>query len=84
MSVKALERHLMPLMPFIQMDGVTEICINKPKEIYVERNSQFTCHDVAELEYDFLDSLAALIAEFNNKDFPCSQGHCQQVSEFNL
>jgi type IV secretion system protein VirB11 len=70
MSVKALERHLMPLMPFIQMDGVTEICINKPKEIYVERNSQFTCHDVAELEYDFLDSLAALIAEFNNKDFP--------------
>jgi type IV secretion system protein VirB11 len=70
MSIKALERHLSPLMPFIKMDGVTEICINKPKEIYVEKNSQFIRQEVDELEYDFLESLASLIAEFNNKDFP--------------
>ncbi|MDR3491003.1 MAG: P-type DNA transfer ATPase VirB11 [Gammaproteobacteria bacterium] len=70
MSIKALERHLSPLMPFIKMNGVTEICINKPKEIYVEKNSQFTRFNVDELEYDFLESLASLIAEFNNKDFP--------------
>lgn len=70
MSIKALERHLLPLMPFIQMNGVTEICINKPNEAYVEKNGQFTCYEIKELDYAFLDSLASLIAEFNNKDFP--------------
>jgi type IV secretion system protein VirB11 len=70
MSQKALERHLMPLTPFLQMDGVTEICINNSKEIYVEKNGQFIRYAVDELEYDFLESLASLIAEFNNKDFP--------------
>src|SRR3990167_2326386 len=70
MSIIALERHLIPLMPFIEMDGVTEICINQPGEVYVERNSQFTHHVVKELEYGFLETLASLIAEFNNKDFP--------------
>lgn len=70
MSIKALERHLLPLMPFIQMYGVTEICINKPKEVFVEKHSQFTQHNIDELDYDFLESLAGLVAEFNNKDFP--------------
>ena len=70
MSIKALERHLLPLKPFLQMDGVTEICINQPKEIYVEKHSQFIRYPVDELESKFLESLASLIAEFNNKDFP--------------
>lgn len=70
MSIKALERHLVPLMPFLQMDGVTEICINRPCEVFVERNGLFTNFVVDELEYDFLESLAILVAEFNNKDFP--------------
>ncbi len=70
MSIKALERHLVPLMPFIKTDGVTEICINQPEEIYLEREGQFTHHAVPELEYGFLETTAALIAEFNNKDFP--------------
>src|SRR3990167_4719284 len=70
MSIKALERHLMPLMPFIELDGVTEICINKPEEVYVEKRGQFTCHEINELHTNFLESLAALIAEFNNKAFP--------------
>jgi type IV secretion system protein VirB11 len=70
MSIKALERHLVPLAPFIETDGVTEICINQPNEIYVEKNGEFTCHRIEELHYDFLETLAALIAEFNHKDFP--------------
>lgn len=70
MSIKALERHLEPLMPFINADGVTEICINKPQELFVEMAGQFTRHAVPELEHGFLESLAALVAEFNNKDFP--------------
>lgn len=67
MSMKALERHLLPLIPFLQTSGVTEICINQPKELFVEIAGQFTRHQVSELEFDFLESLAALVAEFNDK-----------------
>jgi type IV secretion system protein VirB11 len=70
MSIKALERHLIPLLPFIKSDGVTEICINQPGEIFVEKNRHFTRHIVTELDQGLLEALAALIAEFNNKDFP--------------
>ncbi|HSW93623.1 MAG TPA: P-type DNA transfer ATPase VirB11 [Gammaproteobacteria bacterium] len=70
MSIKALERHLLPLLPFLQMDGVTEICVNRPSEIFVEQHGVFIRYEVDELEYDFLESLAVLVAEFNHKDFP--------------
>lgn len=70
MSIRALERHLAPLLPFIRTDGVTEICINRPQELFVEKAGRFTSYVVPELEYGFLEALAALMAEFNSKDFP--------------
>jgi len=70
MSIKALERHLMPLMPYLKKDGVTEICVNRPCEIFVECDGKFSRHEVNELEFPFLETIAALVAEFNNKDFP--------------
>lgn len=70
MSIKALEYHLAPLMPFLQTEGVTEICINQPGEIYVEQYGQFARHPVESLTIDFLEGLAGLIAEFNHKAFP--------------
>lgn len=70
MSIKALERHLLPLKTFLETDGVTEICINRPKELFVEKHNIFTHHEVPELEQSFLASLAVLIAEFNDEDFP--------------
>lgn len=70
MSTKALERHLFPLIRFIQEDGVTEICINQPQEVYIEKQGQFIRFQVDELDYDFLETLAVLVAEFNHKDFP--------------
>lgn len=70
MSTKALETHLKPIMPFLMMDGVTEICINKPEEIFVEKHSQFQKYSIPELEFGFIETLAALVAEFNKKEFP--------------
>lgn len=70
MSVIALERHLKPLLPFLRTDGVTEVCINTPGEIYVEKQGSFIRQEVDSLAYDFLESLVALIAEYNNKEFP--------------
>ncbi len=68
MSTKALENHLKPLIPFLEMEGVTELCINKPQEIYVERNSQVTRHEVPGLTLTNLDTLADLVAEFNHQE----------------
>lgn len=70
--MKALERHLAPLMPYLKQDGVTEICINRPGEIFVECGGVFSRHEIDELEYPFLEAVAALVAEFNSKDFPAS------------
>ncbi len=68
MSIKALENHLKPLAPFLQMNGVTEICINNPQEIFVEINSKFTRHEIPEFELGFLESLAELVAEYNQQE----------------
>jgi type IV secretion system protein VirB11 len=70
MSMKALERHLAPLTPYLKQDGVTEICINRPCEIFVERGGVFSRHVLDELEYPFMEAVAGLVAEFNSKDFP--------------
>jgi type IV secretion system protein VirB11 len=70
MSMKALERHLAPLMPYLKQDGVTEICINRPGEVFVECGGVFSRHEIDELEFSFLEAIAALVAEFNNKEFP--------------
>src|SRR3990167_4952728 len=70
MSIVALERHLLPLKPFLEKDGVTEICINQPGGVFVESAGVFQFEEGPELSYPFLESLAALVAEFNHKPFP--------------
>ncbi|WP_339049620.1 P-type DNA transfer ATPase VirB11 [Rickettsiella endosymbiont of Xylota segnis] len=70
MSIKALEKHIEPLKPFLQTAGVTEVCINQPGLVFVEKNGNFTHHEVQSLEFSFLEALANLIAEFNHKTFP--------------
>ncbi|TLY48703.1 MAG: hypothetical protein E6K54_01545 [Gammaproteobacteria bacterium] len=70
MSIKALEKHIEPLKPFLQTVGVTEVCINQPGLVFVEKNGDFTRHEIKILEFSFLEALANLIAEFNHKTFP--------------
>jgi type IV secretion system protein VirB11 len=70
MSIKALEKHIEPLKPFLQTAGVTEVCINQSGLVFVEKNGYFTRHDIKILGFSFLEALANLIAEFNHKVFP--------------
>ena len=66
--MKALEQHLKPLELLLNADGVTEICVNQPFEIFYERNHKFTKQHASQLDYKFLTALSSLIAEFNHKD----------------
>lgn len=67
MSRKALERYLEPIAPILATAGVTEICVNRPHEVFVERNGKFEFMTIPELELDFLKTLVALIAESNGQ-----------------
>lgn len=63
MSFTALETYLIPLKPYLSEQGVSEISINQPKEIWVERKGDMTRHDVPEFDLQHLKSLGRLIAQ---------------------
>lgn len=72
MSLKALSAHLKPFQPFLEQEGVSEICVNRPHEIWVERHRQFTRFEVPELTLPYAHAFMELVAE------RVSQGICTQ------
>jgi type IV secretion system protein VirB11 len=64
----ALMAYLKPLSPYLNDASVSEICVNNPGEIWLEKSGRFTCHAVPDLTQDHLRQLAGLVAEDNCKD----------------
>ena len=62
-SLTALNAYLKPLEEFFQRDGVTEITINKPVEIWVEQFGEQKMYQVPQLDANHLRSMASLIAQ---------------------
>lgn len=60
---------LEPLKPFFEDDKVSEICVNRPYEVYVERMGQWIAHDVPELSFEHLKRLGTAVATFANTTF---------------
>ena len=63
MSIAALETYLKPLRKIIEKDGVNEISINKPGELWVENRGEMTLHKVSTFTLDHLKSLSRLVAQ---------------------
>jgi type IV secretion system protein VirB11 len=63
MSIAALETYLSPLRKIIEKDGVNEISINKPGELWVENKGEMTLHKVETFTLDHLKALARLVAQ---------------------
>jgi len=59
----ALEAYLEPLYYFFAQEGVTEISINKPGEIWVERYGDMYCEKVPPYSYNHLRELSMLVAQ---------------------
>lgn len=57
-----------PFAAFFGAKEVSEICINKPGELWLEEKGQFSRHEVSELTEKRLRFLAHLIAEYNHKN----------------
>jgi type IV secretion system protein VirB11 len=62
-----LYQYLTPLRPFLVRDDVTEICVNRPGEVWTETKDGWTAHAVPELAFDACLQLARLVANFNKK-----------------
>lgn len=63
MSYAALETYLEPLEVFFSQDGVNEISINRPGEVWIEKAGQMTATTVPALGIDHLKGLCKLIAQ---------------------
>lgn len=64
----AIEHFLNPINQYLYEDDVSEVCINKPKEIYIEKHGQFERIIDESLTFEHLLALADLVAEYNHKD----------------
>lgn len=62
-NVTALETFLIPLKPYFDEEGVSEISINKPGEIWIEKRGDMRHEFVEEFDFDHLRALGQLIAQ---------------------
>jgi len=66
-SFTALDTFLGPLKTFFDQDGITEISINRPGEIWIEQYGDMFRHEVPEYDYEHLRSLGHLVAQSTNQ-----------------
>ena len=66
-SIVALDTFLIPLKKFFDQDGITEISINRPGEIWIERYGEMEYHAIPEYDFDHLRSMGHLVAQSTNQ-----------------
>lgn len=65
----AVDFMLAPFKPFFEDPLITEICVNNPKEVFVERAGEWRRESVEVLTFDFLKRLGISVATFANTNF---------------
>jgi type IV secretion system protein VirB11 len=68
MNTVALETFLQPINPWLDQDDVSELSINKPRELWIEKRGEMERHIIPELDEEHLIALAKLIAESTRQD----------------
>lgn len=66
-SSVVLHEYLAILKPFLDDEALTEICVNRPREVWTEGKEGWQRHDVDDLGFNDCLQLARLIASFNGK-----------------
>ncbi|MFT5702781.1 MAG: type IV secretion system protein VirB11 [Rickettsiales bacterium] len=62
-SVAALDSYLLPIKQILDQDGVSEVSINRPGEVWVEIRGDMVRHEMPAFDVEHLKSLARLIAQ---------------------
>jgi type IV secretion system protein VirB11 len=63
MSLTALETYLTPFKKVFEEEGVNEVSINRPFEVWVEKRGDIRYESMPELELEHLKGLALLVAQ---------------------
>ena len=63
MSYAALETYLLPFKEIFAEDGVNELMINKPGEVWIEKQGDLRVEEVPEIDIDHLLGLGRLVAQ---------------------
>jgi type IV secretion system protein VirB11 len=66
-NITALNTYLLPLKELIELDGVSELSINRPKEVWVENRGEMSVHTIEALDYKHLFGLAKLVAQYTDQ-----------------
>jgi len=74
-SDQALRTFLEPITKFLREPGLTELCINRPHEVWCEGRNGWQRHDVSDdkLSANGLDGLARLAASYMKQDISPQQ-----------
>lgn len=74
----ALRTYLAPITTFLKADGLTEMCINRPQELWCEGRSGWKRHEVKDdrLTFDGLMGLARLAAGYTKQDVDSQHPIC--------
>lgn len=63
----ALQAYLAPVRPLLDTPGVTDLCINRPEEVFVERHGAWTRHGVPALTQSHLQAFARALATYTGQ-----------------
>ena len=63
----ALREYLEPLKSFLDDNAVTEICVNRPGEVFTESAYGWVRHEISSISLNWCRKLATLIATFSNE-----------------
>jgi type IV secretion system protein VirB11 len=63
MSVAALDSYLLPLKEILEKDGVNEVSINRPHEVWVECKGDMVRQELPSFDLEHLKSLGRLVAQ---------------------
>lgn len=63
----ALRQYLAPIQAFLDDKTLTEICINRPGELFTEGSYGWAKHDVPAINLQWCKKLATLVATFSNE-----------------
>lgn len=63
MSIAALDSYLLPLKEILERDGVSEVSINRPYEVWIEMKGDMIREELPSFDLEHLKSLGRLVAQ---------------------
>lgn len=63
MSIAALDSYLLPIKQIMDRDGVSEVSINRPKEVWIEFKGDMIREELPAFDLQHLKSLSRLVAQ---------------------